>query len=343
MTERFLTALALCNDCIRGEQGAWIGDPTETALLALAEQHGYEKEALLKRYPQTGVYPFDSDRKRMTTLHSGENGAVSWTKGSPEEIVKRCTRWNGRELTGTDRKRIRQDVERLSRQALRVLAVAEGQNLQEKGMEFLGLVGMIDPPRAGVKEAIASFEQAGIRTIMITGDHGLTACGIAEKLGMPGAENCLTGDQLAQMSEQDLQQSVEETQVYARISPEQKLKIVKALRNAGEVVAMTGDGINDAPSLQGADIGIAMGGGTDVARQAADMVLTDDCFVTIGAAIREGRGIYTNIRKSVLFLLSSNLGEILVMFVAILLRLPSPLLACHILWVNLLTDTLMLV
>lgn len=340
MTERFLTALALCNDCIRGEQGAWIGDPTETALLALAEQHGYEKEALLKRYPQTGVYPFDSARKRMTTLHSGESGAVSWTKGSPEEIVKRCTRWNGRELTGTDRKRIRQDVERLSRQALRVLAVAEGQNLQEKGMEFLGLVGMIDPPRAGVKEAIASFEQAGIRTIMITGDHGLTACGIAEKLGMPGAENCLTGDQLAQMSEQDLQQSVEETQVYARISPEQKLKIVKALRNAGEVVAMTGDGINDAPSLQGADIGIAMGGGTDVARQAADMVLTDDRFVTIGAAIREGRGIYTNIRKSVLFLLSSNLGEILVMFVAILLRLPSPLLACHILWVNLLTDTL---
>ena len=339
-TSCFLTGLALCNDCIRGEDGTWIGDPTETALLALAEQHGYKKETLQWEYAQIGVRPFDSERKRMTTLHSGESGSVSWTKGSPEEIVKRCSLWNGRPMTDEDRRSILRDAERLSRQALRVLAVAEGRDLQEEHLEFLGLVGMIDPPRAGVKEAIASFDRAGIRTIMITGDHGLTACGIAEKLGMNRAKNSLTGEQLARLSEEELQQAVRNTEVYARISPEQKLRIVRALQQTGEVVAMTGDGINDAPSLQGADIGIAMGGGTDVARQAADMILTDDRFVTIGAAIREGRGIYTNIRKSVLFLLSSNLGEILVMFTAILLRLPSPLLACHILWVNLLTDTL---
>lgn len=342
----YLNGFALCNDCIHAGNGEWIGDPTETALLRMAEAAGISKLELSARYPQIAVQPFDSERKRMTTLHRVPEGNRSYTKGSVEEILRKCSYIqegsSRRPLMETDREKILEAAEQMAGRALRVLALAMGDSLREEKMTFLGLAGMMDPPREGVQDAIREFEKASIRTVMITGDHVHTAFAIAKKLGIAKEEEqCMEGSALDRLAGKELRQVVEKTRVFARVSPHHKVKIVKALQEAGHTVAMTGDGVNDAPALQAADIGIAMGaGGTDVARQASDMILTDDHFVTITHAVEEGRGIYTNIRKAVLFLLSSNFGEILVMFAAIVIGLPSPLKPGHILWVNLLTDSL---
>ena len=292
---------------------------------------------------------FDSDRKMMTTLHKGSRGRVSYTKGSTEEIL-RCSGYllyRGRkmELTESAKREILQAVGTMSAEALRVLAVAVREDAtapEERELTFVGLVGMMDPARPEAAEAVAAFKGAGVDTVMITGDHVDTAYAIAKELGIAVERSeCLSGSELDRLGEEEFAQKAERIRVYARVSPEHKVRIVNALKKKGKIVAMTGDGVNDAPSLKAADISIAMGmNGTDVAKNASDMILTDDNFATIRKAIEEGRGIYENIRKAILFLLSSNFGEIITMLVAILAGLPSPLKASHILWINLITDSL---
>ena len=340
--------LALCCDAsIQG--GQRVGDPTEIALVELAAQLGLDKDELDRQSPRVGELAFDSDRKMMTTLHRQGETTLSFTKGAPDQVLRRCQtiQINGqtRPITDQDRQNILGAMSRMSRQALRVLALACRQGDQaprEEELTFIGLVGMIDPPREEARQAVASFQNASVRTVMITGDHRDTALAIAKQLGIAEDESqCLSGEELDRMTEQELADKIEGLRVFARVSPEHKVAIVKALRAKGHIVSMTGDGVNDAPSLKAADIGVAMGvTGTDVAKSAADMVLSDDNFATIQKAIQEGRGIYANIKKSVLFLLSSNFGEISAMFVAILAGLASPLKAIHILWVNLITDSL---
>lgn len=340
--------LALCCDAsIQG--GQRVGDPTEIALVELAAQLGLDKDELDRQSPRVGELAFDSDRKMMTTLHRQGETTLSFTKGAPDQVLRRCQtiQINGqtRPITDQDRQNILDAMSRMSRQALRVLALACRQGDQaprEEELTFIGLVGMIDPPREEARQAVASFQNASVRTVMITGDHRDTALAIAKQLGIAEDESqCLSGEELDRMTEQELADKIEGLRVFARVSPEHKSAIVKALRAKGHIVSMTGDGVNDAPSLKAADIGVAMGvTGTDVAKSAADMVLSDDNFATIQKAIQEGRGIYANIKKSVLFLLSSNFGEISAMFVAILAGLASPLKAIHILWVNLITDSL---
>lgn len=345
--KRFLEACCLCNDAAEKT-----GEPTEMALYHFVKRCGMDPEAVRKRFPRQGELPFDSERKRMTTFHRDGKQIVSYTKGAPDVILKRCSHilLKGKTvpLDASMRKQIETVIGELSDQALRVLAAAmtEGKkNTEETQMTFLGLAGMMDPPREEAKEAVEAFRRASVRTIMITGDHAGTACAVAEQLGIirhqTEAKLCLTGEELDQMSEEALQQEIRQVSVFARVSPAHKVRIVRALRHSGQITAMTGDGVNDAPSLKIADIGIAMGKtGTDVARQAADMILTDDNFATIERAIEEGRGIYENIRKSVIFLLSSNFGEMITMFAAVAAGIPSPLKPCHILWINLITDSL---
>lgn len=318
--KRLLHVVTLCNDAYLEhfkESGIFdvIGDPTEGALIVLAEKSGLTRQKLENQFPRINEIPFDSKRKLMTTIHRiADDEYIVYIKGAPNEILKLCT--------GADEKVISKENEKLTSSGLRTLGIAykinKGKvniNDAEKGLTFIGLVGMIDQPRPEVKAAVALCKQAGIEPVMITGDHKLTAMAVARELGIE--------------------------KVYARISPEQKLEIVEKYRSMGKVVAVTGDGINDAPALKRADIGIAMGiTGTDVAKEASDMVLSDDNFATIVAAIQEGRGIFENIRKFVWYLLSSNVGEILTMFFAIILNMPLPLLPIQILWVNLVTDGL---
>lgn len=344
-----LEAFCLCNDATETT-----GEPTEAALYQFVRACGADPEEIRKRLPRQGEVPFDSDRKRMTTFHREGKRLVSYTKGAPDVILKRCTHMlqNGRAvlLDAAGRKMVETMAEQLSGRALRVLAAAvtEGKkNSTETQMTFLGLAGMIDPPREEAMAAVGAFKRASVRTLMITGDHAKTACAIAKQLGIgtgtSGREKvpCLTGEELDRMSEEELQKQIRNVSVFARVSPAHKVRIVRALKSLGNITAMTGDGVNDAPSLKTADIGIAMGKtGTDVARQASDMILTDDNFATIERAIEEGRGIYENIRKSVIFLLSSNFGEIITMFAAVAAGIPSPLKPCHILWINLITDSL---
>lgn len=297
----------------------------------------------------------------MTTVHEQGENWISCVKGAPDVILKRC-RYEMEEdkivpLTRERRTEIEAEITRMSARALRVLAGAyrelqtgkmpdgkwEKQVGQlEQNLIFLGLAGMMDPPREAAAGAVEAFRRASVRTVMITGDHADTALAIARQLGIAKRrEECMTGAQLETLDEGALEERIGSVSVFARVSPEHKVRIVRALKRAGCVTAMTGDGVNDAPALKSADIGIAMGkGGTDVARQAADMILTDDNFATIERAIEEGRGIYENIRKSILFLLSSNLGEILTMFAAVAIGIPAPLGAGHILWINLITDSL---
>lgn len=337
-----LEAFCLCNDAT--EQ---MGEPTELALYQLGKDCGADPETVRRQQPRQGELPFSSERKRMTTFHRSGSSLVSYTKGAPDVILERCShiRKQGRTVAmdAAEKKRVEAVVEQLSSGALRVLAAAmtEGRkNSKETEMTFLGLAGMMDPPREEAREAVEAFRRAGVRTIMITGDHAKTACAVAAQLGI-GNSRCLTGEQLDGLSDEELRHRIPTVSVFARVSPAHKVRIVRALRSLGHITAMTGDGVNDAPSLKIADIGIAMGkNGTDVARQASDMILTDDNFATIERAIEEGRGIYENIRKSVIFLLSSNLGEIITMFAAVAAGVPSPLKACHILWVNLITDSL---
>ena len=352
--ERLLQAAALASDAhiARNEvAGRWqvTGDPTEGALVVVAAKAGLNKAALDARFPRVHEIPFASDTKRMTTLHSVAADVVAFAKGAPEIILDSCERqWTAdgeTRLDAASRNELVETVRHMASEGLRVLAVASkaGATLEnaERDMTFLGLVGMIDPPRPEAKAAIQTCEQAGIRVVMITGDHPITAHAVARELGLLKAGRVTSGAELEAMSEAELERQVENIEVYARVSPAHKLRVVTALQKKGHVVAMTGDGVNDAPALKKADIGIAMGiTGTDVAKEAAAMMLTDDNFASIVAAVEEGRGIYSNIKKYLMFLLSSNIGEIGLMGGAMLLGLPLPLTAVQILYVNLATDGL---
>lgn len=346
--EELLRAFVLCNDAELNKKGR-IGDPGELALLEYAEKEGpWTKGELERQLPRTAERAFDPERKRMTTVHRTGTGAVSYTKGAPDVILERCSRYlsggGERPLTGSSRRRLQDRISWLSGQGLRVLGAArsDGDGRKEEDMVFLGLAAMADPPRPEAAHAVAMFQRAHVRTVMITGDHRDTALAIARRLGIAeDGSQCISGAELDRMDDAALKERAETAAVFSRVSPDHKVRIVRALKENGSIVAMTGDGVNDAPSLKAADVGIAMGQtGTDVAKQAADMVLTDDNFATIEKAIEEGRGVYENIKKAVIFLLSSNFGEIMTMFTAIALSLPSPLKASHILWINLITDSL---
>ena len=340
----FVEGFALCNDA-----SARIGDPTELALLDMAAGLHVYRPVLETRLPRIDEIPFDSDRKMMTTLHRMGSGSVSYTKGSPDEILKRCThiRLDGKVVpfTPSHKQKIRNAIKEMSSRALRVLALAMrtgDRKATEKELIFIGLAGMKDPIRPGVAEAVESCQKAGVKVVMITGDRVDTACAIAGELSIADSmSQCMTGSQLDHLPDAEFKKAVRNIRVFAQVSPSHKTKIVKALKETGNVVAMTGDGVNDAPSLKSADVGIAMGkAGTDVAKNASDIILTDDNFATIVKAIEQGRSIYANIKKSVLFLLSSNFGEIITMLTAILFGFASPLKPSHILWINLITDSL---
>lgn len=340
--------MVLCNDAVL-ELNSRIGDPTELALLDMAENYGIHRQELEKQLPRRKELSFDSERKMMSTWHVNVQGAVTYTKGAPDEILKRCTAifmdGNVIPLTAILREQIKKAQEEMAAKALRTLALAKREGDSgpvEQRMIFIGMVGMKDPARPEAAEAVEKFKGAGVETVMITGDHVDTAYAIANQLGIVvEPRQCMTGEELEQMSKEAFQERLKEVRVFARVSPEHKVKIVKGFKESGHIVAMTGDGVNDAPSLKVADVGIAMGmSGTDVARQASDIILTDDNFATIERAMEEGRGVYENIKKSVIFLLSSNLGEIMTMFTAVLLGFASPLKSSHILWINLITDSL---
>lgn len=371
--ERALTAAERANNAVLNERDeGWVvhGDPTEGALIVAARKAGLVTEMLEARFARIGEVPFSSERKLMSTIHTDAERSdrlVLVTKGAPDVLLARCSH----ELTGQDavaltnarRAVIKANNETLAEQALRTLGVAfrslpaerpDGDAFQEEVVErdlvFIGLIGMIDPPRPEAREAVARARTAGLRCLMITGDHPKTATVIARELGISPDGRAITGAELQAMTDEELSRTVEEVSVYARVNPEHKLRIVLALQRAGETVAMTGDGVNDAPALKAADIGIAMGISTNVSKEAADMVLADDNFATIVAAVREGRAIFSNIRKFLRYLLSSNIGEVMAMFFGILLadtiglaahgtsNVALPLLATQILWINFVTD-----
>jgi Ca2+-transporting ATPase len=349
-----LETAALCNHAViaRDESGAWkvIGDPTEGALLTLAFRGEITAESLRKSKRVIREIPFDSGRKRMTVVVADDTGQeVAHVKGSVDVLLARCTRYAGssgtRDMTDEDRKRILSEADRMGSAALRVLALCERRQPDgdpETELTFLGLAGMMDPPRPGIMDAIRTCQQAQIRVVMITGDHCLTAIAVAKEIGIwkPGDE-AITGPELDALSDDELVRRLPKICVFARSAPEQKLRIVKAFKSLGHIVAMTGDGVNDAPALKEAHIGIAMGrGGTEVARQAADIVLADDNFATIVAAVREGRSIYRNIQKFIFFLLSSNAGLCGAVFLTALIGDWPPLTPLMLLWINLVTNGL---
>ena len=355
-----------CNDT-KVLDGKLTGDPTETALIDMGFKLDFQPP-ILEKYERVKELPFDSDRKLMTTVHLFPNKYMVYTKGGVDELLSRCNSYviNGNVNTDIDeyKKEIAKQNEEMAKNALRVLAMAykeldheptdEEMKTIESDLTYVGMVGMIDPPREEVKDAVEKCKTAGIKTVMITGDHKITAIAIAKALGiLENEDEAITGSELEEMSDEDLIKNVRKYSVYARVSPEHKVRIVKAWQANGEIVAMTGDGVNDAPALKTADIGCAMGiVGTDVSKEAADVILTDDNFATIVSSVEEGRRIYDNILKAIQFLLSSNVGEIIILFVAILMtpllskwfnidvNLITPLLPIHILWINLVTDSL---
>ena len=364
---KLFEAEMLCNDTKVAEDGTLTGDPTETALIDMGNKVGFK----LENYPRVAEIPFDSDRKLMTTVHKVGEKFVIYTKGGVDELLNCCTSYqkNGETKVDLDnyKQRIQECNQKMAENALRVLAAAykvinhpisdEDMKKLESGLTFVGMVGMIDPPREEAKEAVKKCISAGIKTVMITGDHKITATAIAKELGiLKDEKEAITGAELEKMTDEELNSRVKNISVYARVSPEHKVRIVKAWQANGEIVAMTGDGVNDAPALKKADIGCAMGiVGTDVAKEAADVILTDDNFATVVAAVEEGRRIYNNILKAITFLLSSNIGEIVVLFLALLLTpvfanafgIPHELineleilLPVQILWINLVTDSL---
>lgn len=374
--ELLLTAFLLCNDARWGKREV-IGDPTEAAFLLYADEEnggqkdenqrnwgqengfrgiadrknrGKEKysEKLRREWTRTAALPFDSERKRMTTVCRMQNRTIAFTKGAPDVILSRCESYKdgtgSHPLTDPKRRKYERQIAAYSASGGRVLGAAmkDGEDMSERGMTFLGLAVLEDPIRPEAAEAVEEFRHAGVTTVMITGDHKNTALAVAEKLGIADSPSqCMTGEELNRMGDKELADRIGKIRVFERVSSDHKVRIVQAFKQADGIVAMTGDGVNDAPSLKAADVGIAMGkNGTDVAKQAADIVLTDDNFATIRNAIEEGREIYANIKKTVIFLLSSNFGEIMTMFFAILFSLPSPLKASHILWINLITDSL---
>lgn len=348
-----LENLVLCNDATFSKDSS-TGDPTEIALLEAGAKYNIVKNNIENEHKRIDEIPFDSDRKLMTTVNDFDDKNYVMTKGAIDNLLKISTNAyiNGEVVPLTDE--IKQNIMNasndMSKNALRVLGAAykilEDTNYNKENLEmdltFIGLVGMIDPPRESVKDSIFECKNSGIKTIMITGDHKVTAFAIAKELGIAEDESqAIFGYELDDMSDSELSSKIESLRVFARVSPEHKVKIVKALKSKGNIVSMTGDGVNDAPSLKAADIGVAMGiTGTDVAKGASDMVLTDDNFSTIVSAIKEGRNIYNNIKKSIIFLLSCNLGEIIALFIGILLGWPAPLRPIHLLWVNLITDSL---
>ena len=348
--DTLIKGFMLCNDASIASDGTEVGDPTETALVAFAKRYGIEKSVVEKSVPRINEKAFDSDRKLMTTVHTiGDGKIISYTKGSTDELLTRCThiRVNGavREITNDDMTLISNAMSEMSYEALRVLSLAvreDNRDAVEQGLTYIGMIGMIDPERPEVVESIKTFKRAGIKTVMITGDHKDTALAIAKKLGIAERpDECVMGHELDEMSDEDLRNRVSGLSIFARVSPEHKVKIVKAIQANNNIASMTGDGVNDAPSLKAADVGVAMGiTGTDVAKGAADIVLQDDKFTTIEKAVKEGRNIYENVKKSILFALSSNISEVVVMFAAIAAGFAAPLKAVHILWINLLTDSL---
>ena len=363
-TKRVIEIGMLCNDTKIAEDGELAGDPTETALVDVGFKLGYDKQILESQ--RKAEIPFDSDRKLMTTVYEENGKYLVYTKGAVDELLKRCTSYivNGEVKNNLEEYKniIDENNKEMASSALRVLAMAykivdtiPSNEELEKDLSFVGMVGMIDPPREEAKVAVQKCKTAGIKPVMITGDHKITAIAIAKKLGiLENEDEALTGAELEEMSQEELTQKIAQYSVYARVSPEHKVRIVKAWQDNGHVVAMTGDGVNDAPALKNADIGCAMGKvGTDVAKEAADLILTDDNFATVVSAVEEGRRIYDNILKSIQFLLSSNVGEIVVLFMATMLvpvfanwfgiiniAALEPLLPIHILWINLVTDSL---
>jgi len=350
---RMLSALALNNDASAPDGGAETGDPTEIALLVAARRAGYDKTALEAATPRVAELPFDSDRKLMTTLHREGQRVVAYTKGAPEKIVERCVRALSDGQAGPlAADELLAIAERMAAAGLRVIGVAcrhwDGvpgelaSETLETELVFVGLVGMIDPPRPEVSEAVRQCKTAGITPVMVTGDHPATARAIAARLGILGEDNkVLTGQQMSRLAAGEFERDVKDIRVYARVDPAQKIMIVAGLQAKGEFVAMTGDGVNDAPAIKRAEIGVAMGKiGTDVSREASSMVLLDDNFATIVTAVREGRRIYDNIRKFIRYVMAGNIGEIVAILVAPFLGMPIPLLPIQILWVNLVTDGL---
>ena len=364
--KKFITELAtLCTDCeISVENGNRIvsGEPTEKAIVEEGIDIGSLKNELEMLMPRVNEVPFDSNRKMMTTIHRIGNKYRVITKGAPDVLLQKCTKEilevNGRQgqynirVQGLQTSKIQSDNRQMAQKALRVIAVAykdidflpskiDSANL-ENNLTFVGLIGMIDPPREGVKEAVKTCKNAGIKTVMITGDHLETAKAIAKDLGILNFnDKAITGQELDKMTQSQLEKNIREYSVFARVTPEHKVRIVKAWQRNGAVVAMTGDGVNDSPALKNADIGIAMGkNGTDVAKNAADIILTDDNFVTIVEAVKQGRNIYDNIKKAIHFLIATNIGEIVTIFMGLVLGLKSPLLAIQLLWINLVTDSL---
>ena len=365
--EKLVYISMLCNDTKVASDNTLTGDPTETALVDMGFELDF-RPAIYEEYPRVEEIPFDSDRKLMTTVHKIENKYIVYTKGGIDELLSRCNSYiiDGKVENNLEeyKETIDRNNEAMAQEALRVLAMAykeidhiptkeEMKNIENE-LIFVGMVGMIDPPREEAKKAVEKCKTAGIKTVMITGDHKITAIAIARKLGiLENDEEAITGAELEEMSQEELEQNVRKYSVYARVSPEHKVRIVKAWQKNGEIVAMTGDGVNDAPALKTADIGCSMGMvGTDVAKEASDVILTDDNFATVVSAVEEGRRIYDNILKAIQYLLSSNVGEIIVLFIAILItpwlsskfgidvNLIVPLLPIHILWINLVTDSL---
>ena len=345
---------ALCTDCnidIEDNKKIVKGEPTETALVEYALTINKDKNELNSKTPRINEIPFDSNRKMMTTIHRIGNKYRVITKGAPDVLLERCNK-EIEEREAFSKLKIQNQNLKMAQRALRVIAVAYKDieilpnridtGAIENDLTFVGLIGMIDPPRQGVKEAVKTCKRAGIKTVMITGDHIATATAIAKELNILGKnDKAMTGQELEKMPQKQLEENIKEYSVFARVTPEHKVRIVKAWQKKGLVVAMTGDGVNDSPALKNADIGIAMGkNGTDVAKNAADMILTDDNFVTIVEAVKQGRNIYANIKKAIHFLIATNIGEIVTIFLGLLLGLKSPLLAIQLLWVNLVTDSL---
>ncbi len=343
----------MCTDCNISNKNI-SGNPSEVAIVEYAINSGLNRSLLYNEYPRISEIPFDSKRKLMTTIHKCGNKYLIITKGAPDVLISKCTNYidnNSESILSSSKKSELLGInDKMASGALRVLGVAiryttslsqiNDKNI-ENNLTFVGLIGMMDPPRDGVVEAIRTCKTAGVKIVMITGDHITTAKAIASKLGILTPGNlAITGKELDEMPEGTLQKNILKYSVFARVSPEHKVKIVNAFKRSGAIVAMTGDGVNDAPALKNADIGIAMGkSGTDVAKNSADMILTDDNFVTITEAVKEGRHIYDNIRKAVHFLISTNIGELLTIFIALILGFDSPLLAIHLLWINLVTDS----
>ncbi len=346
ISEEFINTCILCNNA-----SLTTGDPTEIALLEFANKQGFNIDDVRGKYPIVSENPFDSDRKRMSTVHKINDKYVVYVKGALEELLELCTHVlindKVKKLTKEDREKILTTSSYLSSQALRLLGFAykeldkKSSKNEEYDLVFTGIAGMIDPPRVEVKDAIKTCHSAGIKVIMITGDHVDTAISIAKELNIYKDGNiALTGEELKKLSKDELKEKVKKVTVFARVSPEDKLDIVNALRSNGEIVAMTGDGVNDSPALKTADIGVAMGSGTDVSKNIADMILLDDNFTTIEIAIREGRRVFRNIQKVIQFLLAGNISEVLIILIATIFNWATPIFAVHILFVNLVTDTL---